>query len=100
MTGQRRPALILAAHGSRLESSNQEVGGLAQRLQTLVADDYAVSHAFLEMARPSIDEAIDSAVAAEHKSIFVLPYFLVSGAPCDYGHSTYRGLGASATPRQ
>lgn len=72
--------LILAAHGSRAEEANEEVGALAARLGKRLASSYrSVRPAFLELARPSIADALDAAVAEGAGEIVVLPYFLAAG---------------------
>lgn len=73
-------ALIIAAHGSRRASSNDEIRQLAVALKSLVVDRYQwVDAAFLELADPSIGAAIDAAVAAGAEDVAVLPYFLAAG---------------------
>jgi sirohydrochlorin ferrochelatase len=73
-------ALLIAAHGSRRSESNDEVRQLAAALSPLVADRYGyVGPAFLELADPSIDEAIDEAVGRGAREVVVLPYFLAAG---------------------
>ncbi len=75
-----RHVLLLVAHGSRREASNQEVRELTDRLAQRIGGDYdGVDCAFLELAPPSIPEAIDQAVAQGSVRITVLPYFLVAG---------------------
>lgn len=72
--------LIIAAHGSRLAASNDEIRQLAAALEPVVAGRYQrVDAAFLELADPSIAAAIDAAVAAGARDIAVLPYFLAAG---------------------
>lgn len=70
--------LLLVAHGSRRESANQEVTELAARLNSAV-EFAAVSTAFLELAEPSIPDAIDQAVLGGAKRIVIMPYFLSEG---------------------
>lgn len=73
-------SLVLVAHGSRVAASNEEVRRLAGALSSMVAGRYQrVEAAFLELAQPSIEEAVDMAVAAGAKSVLVLPYFLAAG---------------------
>lgn len=73
-------AVVLVAHGSRVAVSNDEVRQLAQALQQKVAERYQrVEAAFLELAQPSIEEAIAAAIAAGAASVLVLPYFLAAG---------------------
>lgn len=71
--------LILVAHGSRREASNDEVRELAGQLARL-SDNYdQVSPGFLELAQPSIPDAIQAAAGNGATRIVVLPYFLSAG---------------------
>lgn len=73
-------SLVLVAHGSRRESSNDEVREVAARLAQRTSDTFAnVSAAFLELAEPSIADGIVSSVDAGASEIVVLPYFLSAG---------------------
>lgn len=72
--------LLIVAHGSRREESNLEIQRLAKKVAAgmpPVIDDVLV--AFLELASPSIDEAINSCFTRGAKEIIVLPYFLSAG---------------------
>jgi len=73
-----RSHLLLVAHGSRRENANREVVELCQRLAASVEFD-VVSAAFLELAEPSIADAIDQAVVAGAMRVVILPYFLSEG---------------------
>ncbi|HKY63773.1 MAG TPA: CbiX/SirB N-terminal domain-containing protein [bacterium] len=70
-------ALVLIAHGSRLEAANEEIRALASRLEARLG--YPVIGAFLELAAPSIPEAVDLALATRAAEILILPYFLTQG---------------------
>ena len=70
-------AWILVAHGSRLEAANDEVRSLAARLSALGSQ--TVRAAFLEIAQPSIPEAIEQAARTAPSEILILPYFLTQG---------------------
>jgi len=73
-------ALVLIAHGSRRQASNQEVMDLASRLQQSAGDRYQLIEAgFLEIAEPSIPEAIETCIQSGATSIVVVPYFLAAG---------------------
>lgn len=71
-------AVVVAAHGSRADAANLAhrdlVAALAERVGLL-----AVLPAFLELAEPSIPDAIDTAVTAGAREVLVLPYFLHPG---------------------
>lgn len=72
-------ALLLVAHGSRRDASNEEVRDLTRQLQQ--ADDgfQYIACAFLELAAPSIPEGLRAAIAAGAGEVVVLPYFLSAG---------------------
>jgi sirohydrochlorin ferrochelatase len=74
-------ALLLVAHGSRRDESNEEVVQLASRLAAIAVDDFdLVEHAFLELAEPSIPDGIERCLHKGATSVLVLPYFLARGA--------------------
>ncbi|MEO5341936.1 MAG: CbiX/SirB N-terminal domain-containing protein [Gammaproteobacteria bacterium SHHR-1] len=73
-------ALIIAAHGSRRQASNQEVHGVAERLARLAGARYPICRAgFLELAEPSIAQAIRQAAAEGATQVSVVPYLLAAG---------------------
>ncbi len=73
-------ALLLVAHGSRREASNEEVRALARRMARDHGGGFArVEAAFLELAEPSIAEGIGALAAAGAREVVVLPYFLSAG---------------------
>jgi sirohydrochlorin ferrochelatase len=72
--------LMLIAHGSRHQAANDEVSRLAARIQDLVQDDIdVVVPAFLELAKPDINQGVDRCVALGASEIVVVPYFLAAG---------------------
>ncbi len=73
-------ALLLVAHGSRRQQSNNEVIELADKLRDSFHDDYKIVHSgFLELASPSIPEGIENCITDGATRITILPYFLNSG---------------------
>jgi len=73
-------ALLLVAHGSRRQQSNEEVILLAGKLRQACDDDYTIVHSgFLELASPSIPEGIENCIQDGATQVTVLPYFLNSG---------------------
>ncbi len=73
-------ALLLVAHGSRRQQSNDEVLALADKLRGTADTRYdVVEAAFLELAMPSIPDGIARCVDAGADRVTVLPYFLNSG---------------------
>jgi len=79
-SGQRSDSLIIIAHGSRRPQSNDEVRQLAEKIRQHTEERFSsVGCAFLELASPSIPEAIDTAVAAGARELHLVPYFLSAG---------------------
>lgn len=73
-------ALIFLAHGSRRQQSNDEVVALAEQIRPLVCAKYdSIGAAFLELATPSLNDAIDALLERGAENITVYPYFLNSG---------------------
>lgn len=73
-------ALLLVAHGSRRQQSNNEVTELADKLRDSCHDDYKIVHeGFLELATPSIPEGIENCINDGATRVTILPYFLNSG---------------------
>ncbi|MBA1147026.1 CbiX/SirB N-terminal domain-containing protein [Ectothiorhodospiraceae bacterium WFHF3C12] len=74
--------LVVIAHGSRREASNEEVAAFAERLGQAMGPGgsyEAVGCAFLELAEPSIPDAMNHAVAAGARQVDLFPYFLAAG---------------------
>lgn len=73
-------ALLIVAHGSRRQASNQEVFNLAQSISTRSDHDFdVVEAAFLEIADKLIPDGIEQCAKAGATEIIVMPYFLNSG---------------------
>lgn len=73
-------ALLLVAHGSRRQESNDEVIRLTERLKESCGNHYDFFQtSFLEIASPPIEQGIALCIAAGATSITLLPYFLNSG---------------------
>jgi len=72
--------LLIAAHGSRREASNQEVLTLAERVRGMPDLDFdAVEAGFLELAEPSIPAALERCIERGADEVDVFPYFLAAG---------------------
>lgn len=79
MSGSNR-ALLVVAHGSRREASNDEVRKLAEVISAKAGNRFKmVVPAFLELASPSIPDGIEYCVQAGASEVVVLPYFLSAG---------------------
>lgn len=73
-------ALLLIAHGSRRQASNEEVETLAKVLaKSPESNGKIVECAFLELANPSIPQGVSACVQKGATCIVVLPYFLSAG---------------------
>jgi sirohydrochlorin ferrochelatase len=73
-------ALILIAHGSRREASNDAVVSLSEIVAQDMQHEYSIVRAgFLELARPSIPDVIDDCVELGATEVVVVPYFLSAG---------------------
>lgn len=71
-------ALLLIAHGSRVEGANEDLRQLAQRL--LASSRYSiVEPCYLELADPDIDAGADICMQQGASRIIMLPYFLSAG---------------------
>ena len=73
-------ALLLIAHGSNRQFSNDEIQTLTARLKAKIHNrfDY-VACVFLELAKPSIADGIQQCAANGIEEIVLLPYFLSAG---------------------
>jgi sirohydrochlorin ferrochelatase len=73
-------SIVLIAHGSRLQSSNDEAKQLVDKLAEKLDKRYPIVEiAFLELTRPSIAEAIESCIQQGAKEVCLMPYFLCAG---------------------
>lgn len=73
-------SLVIVAHGSKREHSNNEVLELMNSLQHKIKDEYPIiESSFLEFASPSIPKAIELCIQQGATQIKVLPYFLSAG---------------------
>jgi sirohydrochlorin ferrochelatase len=70
--------IIVFAHGSRIEAANQAVHLAAAHLARS-GDCPIVQAAFLELGRPSLEEAADLLVPRGVDRIVIIPYFLTPG---------------------
>ena len=73
--------ILLVAHGSRLKASNHEVVNIAASLTKALPTNHGkVRVAFLELAEPSIPDALQQYIDEGVTHITVLPYFLAAGS--------------------
>ena len=72
-------SLLVVAHGSRRQESNDEVRRLVRQLRE-ISDDYErIESAFLELAEPSIPDGLRRLIESGSNDVVVLPYFLSAG---------------------
>lgn len=72
--------LVVVAHGSRRQASNEEVVTLAEKLAKQLPEGFSdVKVAFLELATPSIESTIDLCYTEGASEVLVVPYFLSAG---------------------
>ena len=73
-------SLLVVAHGSRRQASNEEVISNVTLFKNCYAKEVdIVLTAFLELAEPTIPDSIDCLVRLGSRKITVLPYFLAAG---------------------
>ena len=73
-----RVAILLFAHGSRVEEANQSVRELAREVERQGPYTY-VRPAFLELGAPNLATAVHEAAEAGFRRVIVIPYFLTLG---------------------
>lgn len=72
-------SLLLVAHGSRREASNDEIRALTERLRAAAGNFDYIGCAFLELAEPSIPGGLRQAISEGANEVVVVPYFLSAG---------------------
>ena len=72
-------SLIIIAHGSRKETSNNEVLEIVNQVKISETNYALVEPAFLEFAHPTLEECVKKSLQKNSFDIFIYPYFLNSG---------------------
>lgn len=72
-------ALLLVDHGSRRAEANAVLGRVHEKVAAQLGPEILIAHAHMELAPPSIADAIDGLCAAGATSIYLMPWFLVPG---------------------
>lgn len=75
-------AIIVFAHGSRIEAANAAVRDAAREL-ALAGAYPIVEAAFLELGQPDLPSAVRSLAAQGYRRFVVVPYFLTPGLHLD-----------------
>ena len=70
--------IVFFAHGSSVETANEAVRMVAAEASRLAGVE-RYETAFLELAAPSLEQAVDALAAAGVNRITVVPYFLTLG---------------------
>jgi sirohydrochlorin cobaltochelatase len=70
-----KAGIVLFAHGSR----DPEWAAPFERIASILSKNFLVSVAYLELMRPTLDEAVAALAAAGAKSIRIVPVFLGQG---------------------
>ena len=80
MDKREKIGLVLLAHGSRLDASNEEVKNFVEKIKQENHNrfDY-ITYGFLELSKPDIPTALENAYKEGVNRIIVLPYFLAKG---------------------
>ncbi|MAE95980.1 MAG: cobalamin biosynthesis protein CbiX [Deltaproteobacteria bacterium] len=71
-------AIVLVDHGSREPAANEQLDRLARLVAERRPDDL-VRAAHMELAPPSLAEAIDACIAAGAREVDVHPFFVAPG---------------------
>ena len=79
MMTEKKTAILLMAHGSRITEANDAAREIARMVQEMTGYDI-VEVSFREMHLPNIQQGIDACVAQGAERILLIPYFLFIGA--------------------
>jgi sirohydrochlorin ferrochelatase len=90
-------AIILFAHGSRIESANQAVRNVAADFSR-ASGNPDVEAAFLELGTPDLSGAVSSLAARGATTITVIPYFLTLGTHMERDLPRLAAAAAAANP--
>jgi sirohydrochlorin ferrochelatase len=90
-------AILLVAHGSRLDSANRDLDWLAESLATRRPADL-VETAYLEIAEPDIPTAGAACVKRGASRVLLLPFFLSPGRHASLHLAEHRDLLAERFP--
>lgn len=72
-------AIVIVDHGSRETAANGIVAEIARLVQVRAGQTAVVCSAHMELAEPSLADAIDACVASGAQEIIVQPLFLAPG---------------------
>jgi sirohydrochlorin ferrochelatase len=72
-------SLVIIAHGSKKESSNDEVKKIVENIRKYNTSYLNIEVSFLEFESPSLEDSIKKCVDLKSHKICIYPYFLNSG---------------------
>lgn len=72
-------ALLLVDHGSRAQEANESLLEVVAIVRSRVGEGIVVGHAHMELAAPTVADAVAELSASGAKEIVVVPYFLAPG---------------------
>jgi len=72
-------SLIIIAHGSRKEISNNEVLEIVKEVKSIDTNYTFVEPAFLEFASPTLEDSAIKSINNNCLEVYIYPYFLNSG---------------------
>jgi sirohydrochlorin ferrochelatase len=72
-------AILLIAHGSRLQAANNDLLQIAEMLRKRFPDEI-IECAYLELAAPTIPQGMTACVQRGASRVRMLPYFLSAGS--------------------
>ena len=74
-------ALLIVAHGSRKQPSNEEVMTLTEQIRSLAAGVFdRVECGFVQFAEPTVETQVEKLIKQGVDAILLFPYFLGSGS--------------------
>jgi len=91
-------SIVLIAHGSRRPEANAELEWVAQQLRQRYPQ-WLVECAYLEIAEPTIPQAIANCVQRGADCVVLAPYFLSSGRHVSDDLERIRGDAQARFPR-
>jgi len=71
--------ILLVDHGSRAKEANASLAAVAELVRARVGEGIVVAHAHMEIASPTVPEAIAALAERGAREIIVVPYFLAPG---------------------
>lgn len=75
-----KKALVILAHGSRVPETSETVKQLAEQVKKRAKDEFEIAgYAFLQFAKPELEETVEKLIEEGATDIVVAPFFLFAG---------------------